>query len=72
MLYTMTLSYRSFLQCTVMNVDNKLSFVLGKMSGLAPSGRRMTFIAVAVILCAGYFGPTAFAHPRYVTQIHLD
>lgn len=33
------------------------------MSGLAPSGR-MRFIAVAVILCAGYYGPAAFAHPR--------
>lgn len=54
-----------------MNDDNNFSVVLGKMSRLAPSGR-MRFIAVAVILCAGYFGPTAFAHPRYVTQIHLD
>ncbi|XP_016106923.1 ribonuclease T2 [Sinocyclocheilus grahami] len=33
------------------------------MNGLAPSGR-MRFIAVAAILCVGYFCPTAFAHPR--------
>uniref|UniRef100_A0A671PF12 Ribonuclease T2-like n=1 Tax=Sinocyclocheilus anshuiensis TaxID=1608454 RepID=A0A671PF12_9TELE len=31
----------------------------------------MRFIAVAAILCVGYFCPTAFAHPRYVIQLHL-
>ncbi|XP_067242797.1 ribonuclease T2 [Chanodichthys erythropterus] len=33
------------------------------MNGLVPSGR-MRFIAVAVILCAGYFCSPVFAHPR--------